>query len=125
MNSRRKMQGITLTSFIFLLALGSFFLYCFLALRPVYAEYVRAGRAVWAVCKNEAMQEKSLREIRVHLDNEFKRDEVTSVNTNRNVRFVREGDKKYLLMDYESRIEFYKEFDLVAKFKRQCVMGAK
>lgn len=125
MNSRRNMQGITLISFIMLLALGAFFGYCFLQLRPVYAEYVRAGRAVWAICKDDAMAKKSLREVRARLDGEFKRDEVTSVMPGRNVRFVRDGSTRYLVMEYESRNEFYEGFDLVAKFKRQCVMGGK
>ena len=67
-------------------------------------------------CKEPDAPNASLQEMRAKLDRRFNISYITSININKDVKLVRNGDVKALNINYEVRKPLIYNLDFVAKF---------
>jgi Tfp pilus assembly major pilin PilA len=111
-----KQRGITLLGFIMVLAIAGIFAFVGFKLFPVYAEYYSAVTDLKSACKEPDAPNASLQEMRAKLDRRFNISYITSININKDVKLVRNGDVKALNINYEVRKPLIYNLDFVAKF---------
>lgn len=111
-----KQRGITLIGFIMLLAVIGVFLFVGFKLFPVYSEYYSAVTDLNAVCRESDAPNASLQEMRSKLDRRFNISYVSSIDTKKDIKIIKEGDMKLLNINYEVRRPLIYNLDFVAKF---------
>lgn len=116
---KRNQQGITLISFILILAVVGFFAYILMRLFPVYTEYYSAVKDIEAVTQTAGVEKESMERIRDHLYRRFQISYVDSIDLEKNVKMFKEKDGKTLQLQYEVRRPLMYNLDFVAKFDRK------
>jgi hypothetical protein len=116
---KRSQQGITLISFILILALVGFFGFIGMRLFPVYSEYYSAVNDIKAVTQTPGVEKESMEKIRDHLYRRFQISYVESIDLQKNVKMFKDQDGKTLQLQYEVRRPMMYNLDFVAKFDRK------
>ncbi|HWR96041.1 MAG TPA: DUF4845 domain-containing protein [Arenimonas sp.] len=116
---KRSQQGITLISFILILALVGFFGFIGMRLFPVYSEYYSAVNDIKAVTQTPGVEKESMERIRDHLYRRFQISYVESIDLQKNVKMFKDQDGKVLQLQYEVRRPMMYNLDFVAKFDRK------
>ncbi|MGH8050500.1 MAG: DUF4845 domain-containing protein [Arenimonas sp.] len=111
-----KQRGITLMGFIMVLAVVGVFAFVGFKLFPVYAEYYSALTDLKASCKEPDAAKATLQEMRNKLDRRFNISYVSSINTAKDVKLIKNGDVKSINIKYEVRKPLIYNLDFVAKF---------
>jgi hypothetical protein len=115
---KRNQKGITLLSFLFVLALVGFFGFLFMRLFPVYSEYFSAVNDIKAVTQAAGADKQALPQLKDSLYRRFQISYVDSVNLDKHIKLRTEKDGKVLDLKYEVRKELMYNLDFVAKFER-------
>lgn len=116
---KRSQQGITLISFILILALVGFFGFIGMRLFPVYSEYFSAVNDIKAVTQTAGVEKESMEKIRDHLYRRFQISYVESIDLQKHVKMFKDQDGKILHLQYEVRRPMMYNLDFVAKFDRK------
>ena len=116
MQTMKAQRGITLIGFIMLLAVVGVFLFVGFKLFPVYAEYYSAVTDLKASCKEPDAPNANLQQMRAKLDRRFNISYVDSINTQKDVKLIVDGDKRMINIKYEVRKPLIYNLDFVAKF---------
>lgn len=116
---KRNQHGMTLLSFILILAVASFFIYIAMRLFPVYSEYYGAVNDIKAVTQTAGATKRSVAELNDSLYRRFQISYVDSIDLKKHVKYVKQGDQRTLHLDYEVRRPLMYNLDFVAKFKRE------
>lgn len=116
---KRSQQGITLISFILILALVGFFGFIGMRLFPVYSEYYSAVNDIKAVTQTAGVEKESMEKIRDHLYRRFQISYVESIDLQKHVKMFKDQDGKILHLQYEVRRPMMYNLDFVAKFDRK------
>jgi hypothetical protein len=116
---KRSQQGITLISFILILALVGFFGFIGMRLFPVYSEYYSAVNDIKAVTQTAGVEKESMEKIRDHLYRRFQISYVESIDLQKHVKMFKDQDGKTLHLQYEVRRPMMYNLDFVAKFDRK------
>jgi hypothetical protein len=116
---KRSQQGITLISFILILALVGFFGFIGMRLFPVYSEYFSAVNDIKAVTQTPGVEKESMEKIRDHLYRRFQISYVESIDLQKHVKMFKDQDGKTLHLQYEVRRPMMYNLDFVAKFDRK------
>lgn len=111
-------KGITLLSFLFLLALAGFFGFLFMRLFPVYSEYFSAVNDIKAVTQAAGADKQALAQIKDSLYRRFQISYVDNVDLDKHIKLRTEKDGKVLDLKYEVRKPLMYNLDFVAKFER-------
>ena len=122
---KRSQQGITLISFILILALVGFFGFIGMRLFPVYSEYYSAVNDIKAVTQTAGVEKESMEKIRDHLYRRFQISYVESIDLQKNVKMFKDQDGKTLHLQYEVRRPMMYNLDFVAKFDRKFPLSAR
>jgi Domain of unknown function (DUF4845) len=109
-------RGITLIGFILVLAVAGVFLFVGMKLVPVYTEYYSALTDIKAVCKEQDSLTADVGAIRRKIERRFFVSYIENIDIKKNIKLVREGDKKLLSLTYEVRKPLIYNLDFVAKF---------
>ncbi|GAB2999713.1 DUF4845 domain-containing protein [Arenimonas maotaiensis] len=115
---QRTQQGMTLISFILILALAAFFGFLAMRLFPVYSEYYSAVNDIKAVTQAAGAQNQGLPQIKDSLYRRFQISYVDNINLDKNVKLVNGPAGKTLELNYEVRKPLMYNLDFVAKFER-------
>ncbi|WP_297798734.1 DUF4845 domain-containing protein [Arenimonas sp. GDDSR-1] len=115
---KRNQKGITLLSFLFVLALAGFFGFLFMRLFPVYSEYFSAVNDIKAVTQAAGADKQALAQIKDSLYRRFQISYVDSVDLDKHIKLRTEKDGKVLDLNYEVRKPLMYNLDFVAKFER-------
>jgi hypothetical protein len=115
---KRNQKGITLLSFLFVLALVGFFGFLFMRLFPVYSEYFSAVNDIKAVTQAAGADKQALPQLKDSLYRRFQISYVDSVNLDKHIKLRTEKDGKVLDLNYEVRKPLMYNLDFVAKFER-------
>ena len=115
---KRNQKGITLLSFLFVLALAGFFGFLFMRLFPVYSEYFSAVNDIKAVTQAAGADKQALAQIKGSLYRRFQISYVDSVDLDKHIKLRTEKDGKVLDLNYEVRKPLMYNLDFVAKFER-------
>ena len=116
MQTMIKQRGITLLGFIMVLAVVGVFAFVGFKLFPVYAEYYSAVADLKASCREPDADKATLQDMRNKLDRRFNISYVSSINTVKDVKLVKNGDSKSININYEVRKPLIYNLDFVAKF---------
>jgi Tfp pilus assembly protein PilE len=111
-----KQRGITLIGFIMVMAVVGIFLFFGMRLFPVYAQHFSAVTDLKAACAESDASRATLQEMRNKLDRRFNISYVDNVDTGKDLKIVKQGDKKFLNIKYEVRKPLIYNLDFVAVF---------
>jgi Tfp pilus assembly major pilin PilA len=114
-NSRQR--GITLLSFLMVIAVLGFFAFIGMRLFPVYSEYYSVKQAMDAVANEPGVNTWDARRVRDALDRRFNISYVFSVKPE-HIKVTRSATGNTLTIDYEVRKPFAYNLDFVARFNR-------
>ena len=115
---QRTQKGMTLISFILILALAAFFGFLAMRLFPVYSEYFSAVNDIKAVTQAPGAQNQGLPQLKDSLYRRFQISYVDSIDLDKNVKLVNGPAGKTLELNYEVRKPLMYNLDFVAKFER-------
>lgn len=121
---QRTQQGMTLISFILILALAAFFGFLAMRLFPVYSEYFSAVNDIKAVTQAPGAQNQGLAQLKDSLYRRFQISYVDSIDLDKNVKLVNGASGKSLELNYEVRKPLLYNLDFVAKFERSFPISA-
>ena len=116
---KRNQHGMTLISFILILAVVGFFGYLAMRLFPVYSEYYSAVNDIKAVTQATGADKGSVDELNDSLYRRFQISYVDSIDLKKHVKYVKQNDKRTLKLNYEVRRPLMYNLDFVAKFDRE------
>jgi Domain of unknown function (DUF4845) len=116
---KRNQHGMTLLSFIMILAVVGFFGYIAMRLFPVYSEYYGAVNDIKAVTQAPGATKRSVAELNDSLYRRFQISYVDSIDLKKHVKYVKQGDQRTLHLNYEVRRPLMYNLDFVAKFSRE------
>jgi Tfp pilus assembly protein PilE len=116
---KRNQHGMTLLSFILILAVAGFFIYIAMRLFPVYSEYYGAVNDIKAVTQTAGATKRSVAELNDSLYRRFQISYVDSIDLKKHVKYVKQGDQRTLHLNYEVRRPLMYNLDFVAKFSRE------
>ena len=116
---KRSQKGITLLSFVIILAVVGFFGFLFMRVFPVYSEYYSAVNSIKSVTQAAGAEKQSIDLIRKSLERNFQISYVENINLDKDVKFVKKNNEKILLLDYEVRRPLMYNLDFVAKFEKE------
>ena len=116
---KRNQHGMTLISFILILAVVGFFGYLAMRLFPVYSEYYSAVNDIKAVTQATGADKRSVDELNDSLYRRFQISYVDSIDLKKHVKYVKQNDKRTLKLNYEVRSPLMYNLDFVAKFDRE------
>ncbi|MDO4709677.1 MAG: DUF4845 domain-containing protein [Pseudomonadota bacterium] len=112
----KQQRGITLTSFLMVLAVIGFFLFIGMKLFPMYQEYWSVSKAVKAVAADSTVST-TPESIRNSLDKRFEVNYVDSLR-GRDVKIERSaGGGALIIAEYEMRKPLIYNLDIVARFR--------
>jgi Tfp pilus assembly major pilin PilA len=119
MSTRAKSRGITFIGFIILLLVIGFFAYLAMRLVPMYVEYMGVVKAMEQVRSEPGANNRSPEEIRRSLSLKF---DTQYVDSNavppQAIRVIREGNSQSLNINYERRVPFIHNIELLATFDK-------
>lgn len=121
---QRNQYGMTLISFILILALAAFFGFLAMRLFPVYSEYFSAVNDIKAVTQAAGAQNQSPSQLKDSLYRRFQISYVDSINLDKNIKLVNGPAGKVLELNYEVRKPLVYNLDFVAKFERSFPVSA-
>ncbi|MFT3806579.1 DUF4845 domain-containing protein [Arenimonas sp.] len=108
---KNRQQGLTLMSFIVVLAVLGFFGYIAAKLWGPYYEFTNVKRAMDAVAGEAGSSNKSLPQLQNNLQKNFDVGYVESIDAR-----IAKMDKEKFVIEYESRTGFVYNIDFVIKF---------
>lgn len=115
---KRNQKGMTLLSFIMILAVAAFFAFLGMRLFPVYSEYYSAVNDIKAVVQTTGADKEPVEKIKDHLYRRFQISYVDSIDLNKHVKVVKSNNSRILKLNYEVRRPLMYNLDFVAKFER-------
>jgi hypothetical protein len=119
MNMHRKVKGITLIGFVIVLAVLGFFGYMAMRLIPAYTEYFGVLKAMEQERIEPGASSKSLDELRRDLNFKFSTQYVDEQNVPpQAITLKREGGAATLRVNYERRVAFMYNIDLLITFDK-------
>ena len=107
--------GLTVTGIIFLMLVGAFVLTAGFKLGPVYLDNAFIREAIESL-EEENFREMTDRQILTHLERTFDINNIRDVNP-KDIKISREKHRLLVAMDYERRINFMGNVDVVVKFE--------
>jgi hypothetical protein len=110
-----RQRGITMLSFILVLAVLGFFAFTAMRLFPVYSEYYSVKQAMEAVANEPGVNTWNIRRVREMLDRRFNISYVESVKP-QHIRLTRTSGGNILTIEYEVRRNYAYNLDFVATF---------
>jgi hypothetical protein len=113
----RAQRGITLIGFIMVLAVAGIFVFLGMRFVPVYIEYYSVLKDIKAACKEPDAPAASLAQMRAKLDRRFFVSYIESVNLNKDIKIIREGDSKLLNVAYQVRRPLIYNIEFIATFE--------
>ncbi|PJK10588.1 DUF4845 domain-containing protein [Lysobacteraceae bacterium NML95-0200] len=111
----KQQRGITLTSFLMVLAVVGFFLFIGMKLFPMYQEYWSVSKAVKSVAADSTVSA-TPESIRNSLDKRFEVNYVDSLR-GRDVKVERSTGGVLIIAEYEVRKPLIYNLDIVARFR--------
>lgn len=115
----RKVKGITLIGFVIVLAVLGFFGYMAMRLIPVYTEYFGVVKSMEQVRQDPGAASKTLAEVRSDLNFKFSTQYVDEKNVPpQAITLKREGGASTLRVNYERRVPFMYNIDLLITFDK-------
>ena len=114
-------SGLTLTSFLIVLAVVGFFIYIGMKLFPVYTEYYSVATDMKGLAAEPGIKQKSPEEVRNLLFRRFQISYVDSVQP-QNVKISRQNGYK-MQVAYEVRRNLMYNLDFVAVFDKTVELG--
>jgi hypothetical protein len=125
MVGRSNQRGITLLSFIVVLAILGFFAFTFMRLFPMYSEYYSVKQAMEAVANEPGVETWTLPRVREMLDRRFQISYVESVKP-QHIKLVRlPGGGNTLSIEYEVRTKYAYNLDVVGVFAHSVELTRK
>jgi hypothetical protein len=119
MNMHRKVKGITLIGFAMVVAVLGFFAYAAMRLIPAYTEYFGVVKSMELERKESGAASKSLDELRRDLNFKFTTQYVDEQNVPPSaITLKREGGAATLRINYDRRIPFMYNVDLLVTFDK-------
>ncbi|MGK2913709.1 MAG: DUF4845 domain-containing protein [Porticoccaceae bacterium] len=115
--SAHQQLGLSSLGWLFMLAIVGFFLTALLKLGPLYLDNYFIASAVQSLDK-EDIQNKEVSEIRRKLDNEFTVNNVRDISV-ADVQVVRGKGHTLVKVNYEKRVPFMGNVDIVVKFANE------
>lgn len=113
---KKHQYGITLTSFLMVLAVVGFFLFIGMKLFPMYQEYWAVGKAIKSVANDDSVPTDP-NSIRRSLDKHFDVGYIDSI-TGKDIQVERASNGGMLIVaDYEVRKPLMYNLDIVGKFR--------
>jgi type II secretory pathway pseudopilin PulG len=123
MNMHGKVKGITLIGFVIVLAVLGFFGYLAMRLIPAYTEYYGVVKSMEQERSEAGAAAKSLDMIRRDLAFKFSTQYVDEANVPpQAITLKREGGASTLRVNYERRIPFMYNIELLATFDKSVSM---
>jgi len=124
MNMQRKVMGITLIGFAIVLAVLGFFGYAAMRLVPAYIEYYGVVKAMEQERSEAGAASKSLDQIRREMAFKFSTQYVDEANVPpQAITLKREGGASTLRVNYERRIPFMYNVELLTTFDKSVSMS--
>jgi hypothetical protein len=121
---RRKARGITLIGFVIMLCVAGFFAYTAMRLIPAYTEYYGVVKSMELERKEAGAASKSLDEVRRDLSFKFTTQYVDEANVPmKAITLKREGGASTLRVNYERRVPFMYNVDLLLTFDKSVSMA--
>lgn len=119
MHTRKKVEGITLIGFVILLIVAGFFAYMAMRLIPMYVEYFGVLKSMDQLRQDPRAATMALNEVRAELSLKFSTQYVddTSVPPTA-ISLKKEAGASTLRVNYEKRVPFIYNIDLVATFDK-------
>jgi hypothetical protein len=117
MRSHSNVRGITLIGFLFLLIVAGFFAYLAMKLVPLYTEYFGVVKSLEQLRDDAGAQNKSLAEIKNDLGLKFSAQYVDDLPPQA-IQMHHEGGASIVTIEYERRVHFFYNIDLVASFTK-------
>ena len=114
---QRKQKGITLVSFVIVLAVVGFFAVIVMKLFPMYSEYYSVGRVMDELAASPRAASMSGLEIQQELERRFDIAYVSSVKKE-HIKVVRTGSGNRLNIAYEVRVGMMGNLDAVGRFDK-------
>ncbi|HEY4583924.1 MAG TPA: DUF4845 domain-containing protein [Lysobacter sp.] len=112
---RRRQQGMTLTSFILVLAVVGVFLYVGMKVVPMYSEYYSVKRALEGMAGEAGMSDNDPEKIRQLFFRRMDVDYVENVKP-ANVKIVRKDAGWLMTVDYDVQRPLIANLDVVGRF---------
>lgn len=119
----KNQRGITLLSFIIILAVAGFTGLLLMRTYPPYTEYVRAFKQIKEVANGYGIEKKNIQDIRKELEPRFKTKKITSINLKKNLKLKRTPDGRYLLLKYEVTQKLIYNLETVVMFDKTIPIG--
>ena len=124
MNMHGKVKGITLIGFVIVLAVLGFFGYLAMRLIPAYMEYYGVVKSMEMERSEAGAASKSLDMVRRDLAFKFGTQYVDEANVPpQAITLMREGGASTLRVNYERRIPFMYNIELLATFDKSVSMS--
>lgn len=111
----RKQKGITLLSGLVLLAVVGFFLTAAVKIGPLYLDNSFVSAAIASLDK-EDIHGMTDRDVRRKLSSKFDINNIRNMNT-KEIKVVREKTRTVVSLDYEKRVNFMANVDIVVRFE--------
>lgn len=119
----RKTRGITLIGFAIMLCVGGFFAYLAMRLIPAYTEYYGVVKSMELERKEAGAANKTLEDVRRELAFKFTTQYVDERNVPpQAITLKREGGASTLRVNYERRVPFMYNIDLLVTFDKSMSM---
>ncbi len=123
MKTGKYQQGTTIYGVAFILLLIGFVAFTTLKLFPVYMENFTINSSVESLASEAGQQFSGPLEIRNSLMKRFGMNNVTQVKYD-DISVIREGSFYYVDVDYEVRVPFIKNIDLLVSFTNHAEVSA-
>ena len=124
MLNRKHSSGITFIGFLMLLAIIGFFAYLAMRLVPLYIEYMGVVKAMEQVRAMPNSRNMSPEEIRRDLTLKFSVQYVDNVAIPpQAIQVLRQGNSQTLRIQYERRVPFVYNIDLLATFDKSVSLS--
>lgn len=125
MLNRKRSSGITLIGFLFLLLIIGFFGYLAMRLIPMYVEYMGVVKAMEQVRTEPNTANMSPEEIRNRLIFRFNTQYVADAAIPpQSIRIIRQGNASTLQVNYERRVPFVYNLELIGTFEKSVSLSA-
>lgn len=112
---KERQAGLTLISMLLILSIVAFFTLAVLRLYPVYLDYFKVRSHMKSVAADPEADTYTAADIKKTLIKRFEIDNVTTVPSE-SVKIVSDTNKKLIEVNYEVRVNFLSNIDLVVVF---------
>lgn len=116
--SIKHQRGLGMLQFALVIAIAGFFLLFAFKVIPLYAENRYVESALRSLENSgEKLEQMTDAEISKKLNNFYMINNVRSEGPTKNIKVVRESEKVVVTIDYETRVPFFWNIDLVLRFQ--------